>query len=80
MELSKIYPWQETYIATILETENARLPKRIDAAQTSIQARVEELSMDHGGTPEEQKAIASALSSMNTLERERLGEISGGPV
>ena len=44
--LSKIYPWQETYFAAILETENARLRKRIDAAETNIRARVEELRMD----------------------------------
>ena len=77
MELSKIYPWQETYFAAILETENSRLPKRIDAAQTSIRARVEELSMDHGGTPEEREALNSSIQGLKLLAKERIGEPEG---
>jgi hypothetical protein len=77
MEVSTIYPWQETYFAAILETENARLRKRIDAAQASIRARIEELSMDHGGTPEEREALNSAIRGLKLLAKERTGEPEG---
>jgi hypothetical protein len=52
----------------------AALPALIAEAQSTISARVDQLNMDHGGTPEERTYLATALAGLHTLKRERLGE------
>ena len=72
MENAKMYPWEEAYVAAILETDTMKLPERIGAAQGMIRARMDELNMDHGGLPAEQEAISAAIRGLELLERERL--------
>lgn len=72
------YPWEEHYIAAILETDNAKLAERVGAAHAAIASRRNELRMDHGGTPEEQHALSDAVSSLAVLKNERSDEPSGG--
>ena len=62
--------WEERYSAAVLETDDEKLPKRIQAAKASIDARVHELQCDHGGTPAERHAICDALAKLNVLRRE----------
>jgi len=77
MEPSKLYPWEETYVAAILETDDAQLAGRILAADAKIQARLEELNLDHGGTPAEREALSAALRGLDLLKKERVGDASG---
>jgi hypothetical protein len=62
--------WEERYSAAVLETDDEKLPKRIQAAKASIDARIHELHSDHGGTPAERHAICDALAKLNVLRRE----------
>lgn len=65
--------WQDAYRQAILETDDSVLPKRIEAAQVAIKARLEELARDHGGTVEEQQSISDALRALDVLQKERAG-------
>jgi len=64
------YVWEESYEAAILETDDKKLPKRIQAAKSAIDDRLHDLQTDHGGTPEERQAISDALAGLNVLRRE----------
>ena len=72
------YQWEQAYVTAILETDNTKLQERIDSANAGILARVKELKMDHGGTPEERLALENAIRGLNLLKKERLGDTSGG--
>ena len=62
--------WQELYKAAVLETDDKNLPNRIRAAKAAIDARLHELQLDHGGTPEERQAITDALHGLTVLRSE----------
>ena len=64
------YVWEESYKAAILETHDKELPNRLHTAKAAIDKRLQEMQMDHGGTPEERLAIADALAGLNVLRRE----------
>jgi hypothetical protein len=64
------YVWEESYEAAILETDDKKLPNRLQAAKAAIDNRLHELQFDHGGTPEERQAITDALGGLNVLRRE----------
>ena len=68
------YDWEYDYVAAILEEDNARLPDRISSAELAITNRLDVLKKDHGGTPEEVSALATALGGLEKLRLERLGE------
>lgn len=65
------YPdWYPQYKAAMLELDRSVLRERILAAQRAISQRMQVLSQDHFGTPEERNAIADALHGLAMLERE----------
>jgi hypothetical protein len=64
------YEWQRAYVAAVLETDRSKLSQHIAEAHAAIKARVGELSGDHTGTPEERKAIDSALGGLKILSEE----------
>jgi hypothetical protein len=64
------YVWQESYQAAILETDDRKLPQRLQVAKAAIDDRLHELQRDHGGTLEERQAISDALGGLNVLRRE----------
>jgi len=64
------YPWQELYVAAILETDDAKLLTRLPAAKAAIDARLHQLQLDHGGAPDERQAISDALAGLNILRSE----------
>ncbi len=64
------YVWEESYEAAVLETDDKKLPKRIQAAKSAIDDRLHDLQTDHGGMPEERQAISDALAGLNVLRRE----------
>jgi hypothetical protein len=64
------YVWEEVYKAALVETDDGKLPNRIQAAKVAIDNRLYELQMDHGGTPEERQALSDALAGLMILRRE----------
>ena len=64
------YVWQGSYQAAILETDDNKLPNRLQAAKAAIDNRLHDLQRDHGGTPEERQAITDALGGLIVLRRE----------
>jgi hypothetical protein len=64
------YAWQELYEDAVLETDDEKLAKRLQVAKAAIDTRLQELQMDHQGTPEERQAISDALKGLVVLRRE----------
>ncbi|HUD64832.1 MAG TPA: hypothetical protein VMQ17_09650 [Candidatus Sulfotelmatobacter sp.] len=64
------YPWQELYEAAVLETDDTELLKRLPVAKAAIDASLQELQTNHGGTSEEREAIRKALVGLTVLNRE----------
>ena len=64
------YVWYESYRAVVLETDWTKMHDRIQSAECKINDRQRVLSEDHGGTPQERRAIANALNGMRTLRTE----------
>jgi hypothetical protein len=62
--------WGKLYKAAVLETDWSKMEDQIEAAENGIKARLEEFSMNHGGTPEENQAIEDALNGLATLRKE----------
>jgi len=63
------YDWLRLYKAAILETDWSKIEGHIQAAESGVKARLHDFSMNHGGTPEENRAIEHALNGLNTAER-----------
>ena len=64
------YVWHDLYRAAVLETDRGKLQQCLQAAKAAIDDRLQELQMDHGGTPEERQAISDALAALNVIRRE----------
>ena len=71
------YSWEEHYFAAALETDNAKLPERLDKAHAAIARRRQELDSDHGGTAEEQRELSHALHGLTVLKKERIDDCLG---
>jgi hypothetical protein len=56
--------------AAVLETDDKKMVEHIRVAKGAIDARLHELQLDHGGTPEERQAITDALGGLQVLRRE----------
>jgi hypothetical protein len=68
-----LYPeWQNEYAAALLETNPKELAGRVEAAETAIYKRLQQLSQptDHHT---ERQAIEDALASLKVLKRNELG-------
>jgi hypothetical protein len=64
------YKWYEAYRIAVLETDWTQIEERIQGAESALQLRLSELSMDHGGTPEEQRSIVDALHALDVLRND----------
>jgi hypothetical protein len=64
------YVWVEVYKTALVETDEGKLPNRIQTAKVAVDNRLYELQMDHGGTPEERQALSDALAGLMILRRE----------
>jgi hypothetical protein len=62
--------WQEAYKTALLETDWSKMDERIQAAEAAIQSRKREFDLNHGGSTEENQAIADAVRSLNVLRTE----------
>jgi hypothetical protein len=70
MDIKTKYGWQELYATALLETDWTKIEQKIQAAEDGISARLHEFSVNHGGTPEENKAIVDALNGLDILRKE----------
>jgi hypothetical protein len=68
--MTMTYTWYESYKAVVLETDWTKMPERIQSAECKINDRQRVLALDHGGTPQERQAVASALKAMCTVRTE----------
>jgi hypothetical protein len=63
-----VYEWEEPYNAAMIEKDRSKRQERIDAAQTAINRRIEEIRLNTGdGSPEERQAIRNAQLGLNLL-------------
>jgi hypothetical protein len=60
--MSTRYGWQEFYYLAVLETDWSKMGNLIEAAESAIEARLHEFSLNHGGTSEENQAIVDAVA------------------
>lgn len=66
-----VYEWEETFNAAMMETDRSKRQERIDAAQTAINRRIEEIKLNPSdGSPEERQAIANAQLGLNLFREE----------
>ena len=66
------FPWKRAYRAATLETNNAKLEKRIETAEGELLARLIELRGLRQNEPEIQ-AIENAIRTLWTIRWKRLG-------
>jgi hypothetical protein len=64
------YKWHEVYEAAVLETDWSKMEEKIRAAETALHQRKREFGLNHGGTPEENQAIADALRGLGVLRND----------
>jgi len=64
------YKWHEVYKAALLETDWSKIEERITAAEAALHARKNKFDLNHGGTAEENRAIADALNGLNNLRKD----------
>ena len=62
--------WQDLLTAAMLQRDPVRQRQFLYAAKAAIDDRLQELQLDHEGSPEERQAISEALSSLNLIRRE----------
>jgi hypothetical protein len=62
--------WERLYHAAVLETDWSKTEERVQAADSALKTRLHEFSLNHGGTPEENQAIAHALDGLKVLRKE----------
>lgn len=62
--------WQKLYQLAVLETDWSKMEDRIRATETAIQQRSHQLSLDHGGTSEENLAIMATVQQLAALRGE----------
>ena len=63
-----MYGWEEAFDSAMIEKDGSRLPERIDAAQTALNRRLQELNGQD--SPEERRAIQNAQLGLNLLKAE----------
>lgn len=68
--MTATYKWFEPYKAALLETDWSKMPERIQAAEDALSQRKREFELDHGGTPEENQAIADAMRGLIVLRND----------
>jgi len=64
------YGWKQIYQAAVLETDWSRIEEHIQAAESAINHRLYEFSVNHGGTPEENQAITKAVMALESLRKD----------
>jgi hypothetical protein len=68
-----LYPaWQNEYQAALVEVDREKLKERVEAAETAIYKRLQQISLssDHHT---ERNVIEDALNSLRVIKRDELG-------
>ena len=68
-----LYPqWQNEYQAAVAELDREKLSQRVEAAETAIYQRLQQISQrsDHSA---ERQAIEDAMAGLRILKRDKLG-------
>ncbi len=65
------YSWERFYKEAVLETDDAGLREKMDAAQAAIDARLYELSSDGKNAGQELIALRDAQKGLLVLRKER---------
>jgi len=68
--MSTTYKWYEVYKAALLESDWTRMEERIRTAESALNDRKSEMASNHGGSPEENQALADAMRSLSILRAE----------
>jgi hypothetical protein len=68
--MTTTYKWIETYKAALLETDWSKMQERIETAESALRQRKHEFDLNHGGTSEENHAIADAISGLAVLRND----------
>jgi hypothetical protein len=68
--MTETYKWHEVYKAALLETDWTKMEERIQAAEAALHDRRREFALNHGGTPEENRAIEDALNGLSVLRND----------
>jgi hypothetical protein len=68
--------WKKLFEQAVLETNNEVLPQKLASAERALTARLRELNLDHGGTPEEQKQFAVRTESVGYFAERASGELA----
>jgi len=68
--MSTEHGWFHLYKAAVLETDWSKIEENIQAAENGIKARLRECAMNHGETPEENRAIEDALNGLKVLRND----------
>jgi uncharacterized protein YecA (UPF0149 family) len=66
--MTETYKWHEVYKAAVLETDWTKMEERIQAAEAALHERKNEFDLNHGGTPEENRAIEDSLRGLGVLQ------------
>ena len=64
------YDWERFYVEAVLETDRGKLKARVAAAEKAITARLHEISLNSGATPEEKLAIQDAMNGLHALRND----------
>jgi len=68
-----LYPaWQHEYKSAVVEVDRKKLKERVEAAETAIYKRLQQLSQSSDDLAEKQ-VIEDALHGLRVLKRDELG-------
>ena len=70
--MNATYKWIEPYKAALLETDWTKMQERIETAEAALRERKQEFDLNHGGTPEENQAIADAMRGLAVLRNDSI--------
>jgi len=70
--------WYDAYKVALLETDWSKMEERIQAAEAAIQERQREFDLNHGGSPDENRAILDAMRSLAVLRTEAAAWLNTG--
>jgi hypothetical protein len=62
--------WERLYQAAIVETDWYKIDECIQQAEAAMKERLHDFSLDHGGTPEENRAIQKAFEGLAALRED----------
>lgn len=72
MEANEFTPWEELYVAAVLETDPAKAADRIDVAQDALRERWHTLSQAPLARNPERQRVEDAIRTLNMIRLHEL--------